>query len=136
MTRTRRLWLGVLCFIACQKLPACPSAVGGPCDPRDFNCPTGYYCAQAEVCTKACEQDTDCWVKVDDGCRASQLPGQTLPDGGVFVEMSADGICPETKAMVCLDGRCQRFQCLDGGCDYDLYGPSPFKGNRSQGPAQ
>jgi hypothetical protein len=57
-----------------------------------------------------------------------------LPDGGTVVEESSDGFCPETKTLVCLDGYCQSQGCLDGGCDYDLYGPSPFKGNRSQGP--
>jgi hypothetical protein len=64
------------------------------------------------------------------------MPGQRLPDGGVFVESTEDGYCSETKQMVCLDGYCQRDVCADGGCEYDVYGPSPFKGNRSQGPAQ
>lgn len=110
--------------------------VGGACDPRDANCPKGYFCALAEVCTRRCEATKDCWVKVDDGCRSNTLPGQRLADGGVFVESTDDGFCAESKEMVCLEGYCQRAACLDGGCDYDLYGPSPFKGNRAQGPAQ
>jgi hypothetical protein len=133
---TRRVTIAVLLFIACQKLPACPSPAGGSCDPSDYDCPKGYACGLVEQCTHACEQDSDCWVSVQDGCRSNILPGQTLPDGGVFVETSDDGWCPETKLMVCLEGWCQRVTCLDGGCDYDLYGPSSFKGNRDQGPAQ
>jgi hypothetical protein len=73
-------------------------------------------------------------VKVEDGCRSTCTPGQRFSDGGICTEQSADGFCPETKLMECLDGYCQRFECTDGGCDYDLYGPSVFKGNRSQGP--
>ena len=42
----------------------------------------------------------------------------------------------ETKVMECIAGYCQRAECGDGGCDYDLYGPSPFKGNRNQGPSE
>lgn len=119
--------------MSCQQ-QACPSTAGGTCDPRNANCPANYYCAAAEICTRRCEQTSDCWVKVEDGCRYTTLPGQRLPDGGVFVETTEDGFCPETKAMLCLDGYCQRDACADGGCDYDVYGPSPFKGNRSQGP--
>ena len=130
-----RLFLVVAAFASCNS--ACPSVVGGACDPRDANCPPNYYCAMAEVCTRHCDASVDCWIKVTDGCRNNTLPGERLPDGGVFVEASDDGYCSETKAMVCLDGYCQRDTCPeDGGCDYDLYGPSPFKGNRSQGPAQ
>jgi hypothetical protein len=131
----RNVAFAVLLFIACQKLPACPSPAGGSCDPTDPNCPKGYSCAAAaQVCTRACEQDSDCWVKVEDGCRANSLPGERFPDGGVFVESSEDGFCSETKLMVCLAGYCQRSSCVqDPGCD-DLYGPSPYAGNRSQGP--
>ena len=52
--------------------------------------------------------------------------------------LADDGYCPETKRMACVDGYCQQDVCtgLDGGCDYDLYGPSPFKGNRNVGPAE
>jgi hypothetical protein len=65
------------------------------------------------------------------------VPFMTLPDGGTFMEQSDEGFCPETRRMVCLDGFCQKDICLvDGGCDYDLYGPSPFKGNRTAGPPQ
>jgi len=88
----------------------------------------------AEVCTRGCEQTSDCWVKVEDGCRFTGLPGQRLRDGGVYTEMSDEGFCPETRLMECIEGHCQRSECTDGGCDYDLYGPSPFKGNRDQGP--
>jgi len=128
--------LVVCVFASCFQLQQCPSTAGGPCDPRDANCPKGYVCAIAEICTRTCEQTSDCWVKVADGCRSSMLPLQTLPDGGTYMETTEDGFCPETKLMECLDGHCQRFECLDGGCDYDLYGPSPFKGNRSVGPPE
>lgn len=118
-------------------MSACPSTVGGACDPRDANCPTGYVCALgAEVCTRECAQDSDCWVKVEDGCRDVALPMMRLPDGGIFVETSDDGFCPESKAMLCLGGWCQRADCAPDGCVYDAYGPSPFKGNRSQGPSE
>jgi hypothetical protein len=120
----------------CTQVSACPSPAGGPCDPRNFQCPKDFYCAAAEVCTRRCTQATDCWVRVADGCLSNTLPGMTLPDGGVYVEASAGGYCPETLSLVCLDGYCQHGACLDGGCDYDLYGPSPFKGNRGQGPQQ
>lgn len=134
-----RRWVTLVGFIvvaSCQN-QACPSMAGGPCDPRNANCPAGYACARAEICTRACAQASDCWVKVSDGCRYTALPGQRLADGGVFVESTEDGFCPETKALTCLDGYCQRAACEDaGGCDYDLYGPSPFKGNRDQGPVQ
>jgi hypothetical protein len=128
--------LGVfLVVMSCQN-QACPSPAGGTCDPRNPGCPVQYVCALAEVCTRACEQASDCWVKVEDGCRYTELPGQRLADGGIFMETSDDGFCPETKLMECIEGSCQRAECEDGGCDYDLYGPSPFKGNRNQGPAQ
>ncbi len=121
----------------CLGVSTCPSTAGGPCDPRNANCPAGYTCAlAAEVCTRACQQTSECWVRVEAGCRYTMLPGQRLPDGGVFIEESDDGFCPETKRLVCLDGYCQRDGCLDGGCDYDPYGPSPFKGNRDQGPQE
>lgn len=135
----RVLWIIAVSSLAagCLGLKACPSEVGGPCDPRNANCPEGYTCAlAAEVCTRTCAEASECWVKVEVGCRGNTLPGQRLPDGGIFVESSDDGYCPETKAMVCLDGYCQRDACLDGGCDYDPYGPSPYKSNRDQGPLE
>lgn len=135
MTKRRWIIAAVLGAFNCTQV-ACPSTVGGSCDPHNANCPYSYYCARAEVCTRACEQSSDCWVSVDKGCRSNDLPGQRLPDGGVFVETSDDGYCPETRLMECLDGYCQRAECVDGGCDYDVYGPSPFKGNRTQGPQQ
>jgi hypothetical protein len=126
----------VLAVGGCQ-LGACPSSAGGACDPRDFNCPKDYACALgAEICTRTCAVDQDCWVKVSDGCRSNALPLMTLPDGGTYSDNGGDGICPETKLMVCLDGYCQREVCVDAGCNYDVYGPSPFKGTRSQGPSQ
>jgi len=134
-TGRRWLWLAVLA-VGCTQVDACPSPAGGACDPRNFHCPQGYVCALAEVCTRHCTQASDCWVKVSEGCLSNLLPGQLLPDGGVYVETSVDGFCPETTALVCLSGYCQKPACQDGGCDYDLYGPSPFKGNRSQGPTQ
>lgn len=122
-------------FAGCAGMPACPSTAGGPCDPRHANCPADYTCAlAAEVCTRTCAQASDCWVRVETGCRYTTLPGQRLPDGGVFTEESDDGFCPETKSLVCEGGYCQRAACADGGCDYDPYGPSPFKGTRTQGP--
>jgi hypothetical protein len=48
--------------------------------------------------------------------------------------VSEDGYCPETKLMECMSEYYQRSQCATQSCDYDIYGPSPFKGNRSQGP--
>ncbi len=132
-----RRWLPmatVFLLVSCVQIGGCPSPAGGTCDPRNANCPKGYGCAVAEVCTRTCEQTSDCWLSVTDGCRGTTLPGMRLPDGGVFTEEVGDGFCPESKIMVCLAGYCQRDVCLDGGCDYDLYGPSTFKGNRSQGP--
>jgi hypothetical protein len=131
-------WLPIFAFImvaSCQN-QACPSTVGGTCDPRSANCPSGYTCALAEICTRTCEQTSDCWVPVSAGCRSNYFPGQLLPDGGTYTEQSEDGFCPESKVMECISGYCQRAECADGGCDYDLYGPSPFKGNRNQGPAE
>lgn len=99
------------------------------------NCPQGYVCALAEVCTRRCEQTGDCWVGVEQGCRSGHFAGEVLPDGAVYQDdVTEDGICPETKLMVCIAGHCQRFECADGGCDYDVYGPSEIKGNRDQGP--
>ena len=132
-----RHWFHIWVFVAVVGCEAsCPSPPGGTCDPRGPNCPRGYSCAMAEICTRACEQTSDCWVPVTDGCRSLLFPGQRLADGGIFMETSEDGFCPESKLMECLEGHCQRVECLDGGCDYDLYGPSPFKGNRNQGPVQ
>jgi len=136
----RPLWFLTLALVGvgCVKIGACPSQAGGSCDPRDPNCPTNYDCALAEICTRSCLQDSDCWIKVSDGCRTNNFPGMVMPDGGTFVEDTGDGICSESKSMACLDGYCQDQHCatIDGGCDYDVYGPSPFKGNRSQGPNQ
>jgi hypothetical protein len=125
-----------VCVLAgCFNTKACASQAGGHCDPRNFECPKSYNCSLAEVCTKACEQTSDCWVKFADGCISTNLPGMRLPDGGVFMEMmSEDGFCPESKQIVCLNKFCQQEVCVDGGCNYDIYGPSEFKGNRSQGP--
>ena len=129
-----RRWsvLALLVFAgSCFSLDACPSQAGGSCEPRHENCPVGYYCALAEVCTRTCEQTSDCWVRAEQGCRPDLLPFQRLPDGGTFQETVDDaGICPETKRLEFLEGYCQLSTCADGGCDYDLYGPSPFKGNR------
>lgn len=123
-------------MVSCQQA-ACPSPAGGICDPRNPNCPTGYYCALAEVCTRTCTQVSDCWVSTNNGCRSNALPGQTLPDGGYFTEESPDGYCPETKELECVGGFCQLpANRVDGGYDYDVYGPSPFKGNRNQGPQE
>jgi hypothetical protein len=120
---------------SCFNTSACPSPVGGPCDPRNFTCPKSYTCSVAEVCTRACAESSECWVKFEDGCIDTSLPGMRLPDGGLVAEMmTADGFCTDSKRLVCLDGYCQRDTCLDGGCNYDVYGPSPFKGNRTQGP--
>ena len=125
-----------LVVASCQQA-ACPSPAGGVCDPRSANCPHDYYCALAEVCTRTCAQTSDCWVSTNYGCRNNALPGQTLPDGGYATEESPDGFCPETKDMECVDGFCQLpANKVDGGYDYDVYGPSPFKGNRSQGPLE
>ena len=119
--------------LSCQQ--ACPSVPGGPCDPRNANCPKGYACAlAAEICTRTCEQTSDCWVRVEDGCRYTELPGMRLPDGGVFTDQTSDGFCPESKRLECTNGYCQFAECSPDGCDYDIYGPSAFKGNRSQGP--
>lgn len=132
-------WSPVFVFIAiasCQQV-ACPSPAGGRCDPRNFNCPPGYTCALAEVCTRTCEQTSDCWVKAENGCRSACLPGERLPDGGLCGEESDEGFCPETRLMVCIQGYCQREEwCVDGVCDYDIYGLSEYKGNRSQGPEE
>jgi hypothetical protein len=135
---TLRLFLTLAFFAGCSR--SCPSVAGGACDPRDANCPTGYSCAMAEICTKRCELPSDCWLRVESGCRSNYMAGMRLPDGGVYVESTEDGYCTESKSMICLDGYCQREDCSDGDggnvCDYDVYGPSPFKGNRSQGPAE
>ncbi len=122
--------------VSCPQMQACPSPAGGACDPREANCPKNYYCAVAEVCTRSCAEDHDCWIRVDDGCRPSTFPGMSLADGGIANESSDDGYCAETKALSCFEGYCQYVACADGGCDYDVYGPSPFKGNRTQGPEQ
>lgn len=132
------LWV-LIALISCATplgQGSCPAPAGGPCEPRKQNCPDGYYCPLAEVCTRACEQTSDCWVKVDKGCRSDGVPFQRLPDGGTFIEEMDEGYCPETRRMACIDGFCQRDTCLDGGCSYDVYGPSPFKGNRSVGPPE
>jgi hypothetical protein len=138
-------WLTSACLVlvaSCQN-QACPSTPGGSCDPRNANCPSGYACALSEVCTHPCEQASDCWIPVTDGCRyGAYLPGQRLPDGGMYVEMTEDGYCPDKDTLRCIDGYCQAvaFRGLacdaDAGCDYDLYGPSEFKGNRDQGPVR
>lgn len=141
MRRSASFWWFVVIFLDCTT-PAgqgsCPAPAGGPCEPRKQNCPEGYYCPLTEVCTRTCEQSMDCWVKVAAGCRSNAVPYMRLPDGGVFMETMDDGYCPETKRLVCVGGYCQNDTCAfdDGGCDYDLYGPSPFKGNRSVGPAE
>lgn len=126
----------VVLVASCQQV-ACPSVAGKECDPRNYNCPPTYTCSLAEVCTKPCETTEECWVPVTDGCRFDgYLPGQLQPDGGPFMEVTEDGFCPETKAVVCERGFCQHVRYLDGGRDYDLYGPSDYKGNRSQGPGE
>lgn len=134
----RRLWfptLVLVIFAGCTQVSLC-STFGGPCDPRNSQCPKGYTCSLAEVCTRTCEQTSDCWMKVEDGCPlGNYLPGQRLPDGGVFSDQSSeDGFCPDSKLMECVSGFCQRLECANGGCDYDIYGPSEYKGNRSMGP--
>lgn len=127
--------LVLLLVVSCQQ-QACPSAAGDPCDPRNANCPADYWCAVAEVCTRRCEQTPDCWVKVEKGCRyPDYVPGEKLPDGGVFTDVSEDGFCPETKRVECIDGYCQHSKCADGGC-VDVYGPSPYKGNYNQAPPE
>lgn len=121
--------LGLMIAAGCVDLGGCPAPANGPCHPRSSNCPSGYVCSLAEICTKACTVDENCLVDAQGGCYSDGLPGMRLPDGGTSTGgPPADGICPESKSLVCLDGYCQSNACLDGGCDYDLYGPSPFKG--------
>ena len=108
---------------------------GEVCDPAAANCPKNYYCALAEICTRTCTTAADCRIKVGDGCRSPYIFGQRLPDGGFYNEQPGE-YCPEGETLICLDGYCQLGSCADGGCNYDLYGPSPFRGNRTQGPAQ
>jgi hypothetical protein len=74
-------------------------------------------------------------VKVEDGCYYERLPFERLPDGGTFVEESDEGYCPDSRTLACVQGYCRLGECADGGCDPDLYGPSDYAGNRSQGPA-
>lgn len=57
-----------------------------------------------------------------------------LSDGGTCREDTGVEFCPESLEVACVSGYCQLATCLDGGCDYDVYGPSGNKGNRSQGP--
>lgn len=131
-----RHWFPVVALLvvgACQQ-QACPSAPGGPCNPDSAKCPKSYHCAKAEICTKPCEEARDCWVRVEDGCYYERLPGQLMADGGPFTETSDEGFCPDTRSMACVDGYCQRGECADGGCDLDLYRPSEFRGNQTQGP--
>jgi hypothetical protein len=115
---------------SCLDLGGCPASANGPCHPRSSICPTGYFCALAEICTKACAVDSDCLIDASGGCYSDGLPGMRLPDGGTSNGAPpADGICPESRSLVCLQGYCQQSTCReDGGCDYDVYGPSPFKG--------
>lgn len=122
--------LALIIFASCLDTGGCPASASGPCHPRSSNCPNGYVCSLAEVCSKACTVNSDCLVDATGGCYSDGLPGMRLPDGGVSNGAPpADGICPESKSLVCLGGFCQKEVCLlDGGCDYDLYGPSPFKG--------
>lgn len=126
----------LLAIASCQQQACLPSKAGGSCEPRNAVCPSGYHCALAEICTRACEQASDCWVPVGNGCYYTYFPGQLQPDGGAYVESTEDGFCPETKLLECVAGYCQRQECLSTPCDYDLYGPSDFKGNREQGPGR
>lgn len=124
----RLFFFAVLAFASCLDVGGCPAAANGSCHPRSSNCPHGYFCSLAEICTKACAIDSDCLVDASGGCYSDGLPGMRLPDGGVSNGgPPADGICPESKSLVCLVGYCQSNRCPDAGCDYDVYGPSPFK---------
>lgn len=139
--RRRVFFWWVAAFVGCATpigQGSCPAPAGGNCEPRKQNCPEGYYCPLAEICTRTCEQTSDCWIRVELGCRSNAVPYQRLPDGGQYTEENDEGYCPETRRLVCLAGYCQKNECesADGGCDYDVYGPSPFKGNRSVGPAE
>ncbi len=137
MARRWTLWLWLLIAGGCLRAESCPSPAGGSCDPRLPNCPATYHCALAEVCTKACEATSDCWVPTSAGCVPGTLPGQRLPDGGLAQEEEVvDDICPESRHMACVAGYCQKEGCADGGCDYDVYGPSPFKGSYRGGPTK
>lgn len=125
----------VVLVASCQQV-ACPSQPGRECDPRNYNCPPTYTCSLAEVCTKPCETTEECWVPITDGCVIKYAPGQLQPDGGPYMEESEDGFCPESKRVVCEGGYCQHENFVNGTWDYDLYGPSGNKGNRSQGPGE
>ncbi len=126
--KRRLFFFAVLVFASCLDVGGCPAAANGSCQPRSSNCPHGYFCSLAEICTKACEKDSDCLVNASGGCYSDPLPGMRLSDGGVATGAPpADGICPESKSLVCLSLYCQSNTCPDAGCDYDVYGPSPFK---------
>ena len=124
-----------MAIASCQQ-QACPSKAAGACNPRQADCPVGYSCALAEICTRTCEQASDCWVKVSDGCRFTCIPGEHLSDGGICGDQGESEFCPETTSLECVAGYCQRPECLVSPCDYDMYGPSEWKGNRDQGPQQ
>ncbi|PZR06592.1 MAG: hypothetical protein DI536_29995 [Archangium gephyra] len=128
---SRRAYLFLLFFVASCQLK-CPSSAGGNCDPRNFDCPGDYYCAQIEICTKQCEQTSDCWIPSNNGCRYGEgpVPGTKLSDGGVFQDVDDEGYCTDSRALECIGGYC----IPPGFPTDDMYGPSPNKGNRSQGP--
>lgn len=133
MQRVSKRQVSLFLFVtmaSCQQL-ACPSPAGRNCDPRSYDCPADYYCAQIEICTKPCEQTSDCWIKSTNGCRyEGHLPGTRLPDGGVFQDVDDEGYCTDSRALECIGGYCipPDFEAND------VYGVSPNKGNRNQGP--
>jgi hypothetical protein len=100
------------------------SRTGGPCNPLSSKeqCPPGDFCARVEVCTHACTRDDDCRAScsVDDAGQAVGCP---------FGDTCRDGVCSSDVGVRCLDGVCQPpcpSVLADGGCDWDIYGPSDY----------
>lgn len=100
------------------------SPTGGPCNPfaSTEQCAAGHFCARVEVCTHACTFDTQCRAtcSVNDAGQAVGCP---------FGDTCRGGVCSSDVGARCLGGVCQppcTALLSDGGCDWDVYGPSDY----------
>lgn len=100
------------------------TVTGGSCNPFSTSdqCPVGDFCSRVELCTHACTVDFECRTRcsVDDAGVARGCP---------LGDRCREGTCSSDLGARCVEGICQP-PCTaflsDGGCDWDVYGPSDY----------
>lgn len=98
--------------------------VGGPCNPLAPapQCGAGQFCSRLEFCTSACVSDSQCRARCS-------VDADGITRGCRLGDTCNAGTCSSDTGVRCRAGFCQPAcgnVLPDGGCDWDLYGPSDY----------